>query len=63
MIGFSAVAVIATASCVLLSASEFFKTNYCKVLNVLFLDFLIGVKLNLEEGVEDDDVDELDRAA
>ena len=54
---------IATASCVLLSASEFFKTNYCKVLNGLFLDFLIGVKLNLEEGVEDDDVDELGRAA
>ena len=54
---------IATASCVLLSASEFFKTNYCKVLNVLFLDFLIGVKLNLEEGVEDDDVDELGQAA
>ena len=41
----------------------FFKTNYCKVLNGLFLDFLIGVKLNLEEGVEDDDVDELGQAA
>jgi len=41
----------------------FFKTNNCKVLNGLFLDFLIGVKLNLEEGVEDDDVDELGQAA
>jgi len=63
LIGFSAIAVIATASCVLLSASEFFKMNYCKVLNGLFLDFLISVKLNLEEGVEDDDVDELGQAA
>ena len=55
---------IATASCVFLSVSEFFEMNYCKVFNGLFLDFLIDVKLNLEEGVEDVDVDvdELDRA-
>ena len=38
---------IATTCCVLLSASEFFETNYCKVINEPFLDFLIGVKLRL----------------
>ena len=49
--------------CILLSVCEFFETKYHKVFNGPSLDFWIGIKLNLEEGIEDVGVDELGWAA